>query len=152
MPPTAKASIDVGHFRQICVPWRVSAFQQLIVHPNNKVRLYGDSDTRGSFLGEPPSPYMQACTVCSKCSDENYYRKVFLEVTEFRLDLESKERYWLRSKCVSFRHDSVLAGVGCSSRPPDWKKHKLESRLPGEISITSGMQTTPPLWQKVKKH
>ena len=27
-----------------------------------------------------------------------------------------------------------------------WMKHKLESRLPGEISITSGMQMTPPLW------
>ena len=32
----------------------------------------------------------------------------------------------------------------------DWMKHKLESRSPGEISITSDMQTTPPLWQKVK--
>ena len=30
------------------------------------------------------------------------------------------------------------------------EKHKLESRLPGEISITSDMQMTPPLWQKVK--
>ena len=29
-----------------------------------------------------------------------------------------------------------------------WLKHKLESRLPGEISITSDMQMTPPLWQK----
>ena len=29
-----------------------------------------------------------------------------------------------------------------------WKKHKLESRLPGEISITSDMQMTPPLGQK----
>ena len=29
--------------------------------------------------------------------------------------------------------------------------HKLESRLPGGISITSDMQMTPPLWQKVKK-
>ena len=27
-----------------------------------------------------------------------------------------------------------------------WKKHKLESRLLGEISITSDMQMTPPLW------
>ena len=27
-----------------------------------------------------------------------------------------------------------------------WKKHKLESRLPGEISITSDMQMTPPLF------
>ena len=32
-----------------------------------------------------------------------------------------------------------------------WMKHKLESRLPGEISITSDMQKTPPLWQKVKE-
>ena len=31
-----------------------------------------------------------------------------------------------------------------------WMKHKLEPRLPGEISITSDMQMTPPLWQKVK--
>ena len=33
-----------------------------------------------------------------------------------------------------------------------WMKHKLESRLPGETSITSDMQMTPPLWQKVKKN
>ena len=28
---------------------------------------------------------------------------------------------------------------------------QLESRLPGEISITSDMQMTPPLWQKMKR-
>ena len=33
---------------------------------------------------------------------------------------------------------------------PSWMKHKLESRSPGEISITSDMQMTSPLWQKVK--
>ena len=33
-----------------------------------------------------------------------------------------------------------------------WRKHKLESRLLGEIPITSNMQMTPPLWQKVKKN
>ena len=32
-----------------------------------------------------------------------------------------------------------------------WMKHKLESRLQGEISITSVMQLTPPLWQKAKR-
>jgi len=31
-------------------------------------------------------------------------------------------------------------------------KHKLESCLPGEISITLDMQMTPPLWQEVKKN
>ena len=31
---------------------------------------------------------------------------------------------------------------------PSWMKHKLESGLPGEISITSDMQMTPPLCTK----
>ena len=29
-----------------------------------------------------------------------------------------------------------------------WMNHRLESRFLGEISITSDMQMTPPLWQK----
>ena len=33
-----------------------------------------------------------------------------------------------------------------------WMKQNLESRLLGEISITSDMQMTPPLWQKVKRN
>ena len=35
---------------------------------------------------------------------------------------------------------------------PGLMKHELESRLPGEISITSDMQMTAPLWQKVKRN
>ena len=35
---------------------------------------------------------------------------------------------------------------------PGWMKHKLESRLPGEISIISDMQMTPLLRQKVKRN
>ena len=33
-----------------------------------------------------------------------------------------------------------------------WMEHKLESRLPGEIPITSDMQIIQPLWQKVKRN
>ena len=33
-----------------------------------------------------------------------------------------------------------------------WKKHKLKSRLLGETSVTSDMQMTPPLWQKLKRN
>ena len=39
-----------------------------------------------------------------------------------------------------------------SREMPGSMKHKLESRLLGEISITSDMQTMPPLWQKAKKN
>ena len=34
-----------------------------------------------------------------------------------------------------------------SCKMPGWVKHELESRLPGEISVTSDMQITPLLWQ-----
>ena len=33
-----------------------------------------------------------------------------------------------------------------------WMKHKLESKLLGEISTTSDMEMTPPLWQKAKRN
>ena len=36
------------------------------------------------------------------------------------------------------------------SEMPGWMKHKLESRLPGDTSITSDMQMIPPSWQKAK--
>ena len=32
-----------------------------------------------------------------------------------------------------------------------WMKHKLESRLPGEVSITSDMQMTPPYGRKRRR-
>ena len=48
-------------------------------------------------------------------------------------------------------HSAYLTYIqNTSSIIPGWMKHKLESRLPGETSITSDMQITPPLWQKSK--
>ena len=48
-------------------------------------------------------------------------------------------------------HPAYLTYMQCiSCEMPDWAKNKLKSRLLGEISITSDMQMTPPLWQKVK--
>ena len=38
-----------------------------------------------------------------------------------------------------------------SREMPGWMKHKLESRLQGEISITSDMQMTLPFWQKRRR-
>ena len=40
----------------------------------------------------------------------------------------------------------------CIMKNTGWMKHKLESRLVGEISINSDKQMTPPLWQKAKKN
>ena len=48
-------------------------------------------------------------------------------------------------------HPTYLIYIQSTSyKMPGWMKQKLESRLLGEISITSDKQMTPPLWQKVK--
>ena len=61
---------------------------------------------------------------------------------------------------VVYCHPAYLTSMQSTScEMPGWMKHKLESRLLGEISITdmqisiiSDMQMTPPLWQKAKKN
>ena len=50
-------------------------------------------------------------------------------------------------------HPAYLTYIQSTSyNMPDWMKHKLESRLQGELSITSDMQMAPPLWQKEKRN
>ena len=39
-----------------------------------------------------------------------------------------------------------------SCEMPGWMKHKLQSRLPGKLSVTSDTQMTPPSWQKAKQN
>ena len=49
-------------------------------------------------------------------------------------------------------HPTYLTSMQSTScEMPSWMKHKLGSRFLGEISITSDMQMTAPLWQKAKK-
>ena len=52
-------------------------------------------------------------------------------------------------KAVYFHPAYLTYMQSISCKMLDWMKHKLESRLLEEISITSDMQMTPPLWQKV---
>ena len=50
-------------------------------------------------------------------------------------------------------HPVYLIYIQSTSREMlDWMRHKVESRLPGEISITSDMQMALPLWQKAKRN
>ena len=50
-------------------------------------------------------------------------------------------------------HSAYLTYVqNTSCEMPDWMNHKMDSRLPGEISTTSDMQILPLLWQKVKRN
>ena len=54
---------------------------------------------------------------------------------------------------VAYGHPVDLIYIQSTScEMPGWMSYKLESRLQGEVSITSDMQMTPPAWQKVKKN
>ena len=76
-----------------------------------------------------------------------------MQVKKQQLELDMEQ--WTGSKLgkeyikVVYCHPAYLTYMQSTS----WEmlgrmKHKLESRLPGEISITSDVQMTPPLWQK----
>ena len=50
-------------------------------------------------------------------------------------------------------HPAYLTSMqSTSGKMLGWMKHKLGLRLPGEISVTSDMQKTPPLWQEAKRN
>ena len=74
---------------------------------------------------------------------------------QLELDMEqqtgskSGEKY---VKAVHCHPAYVTFMQSTSFNMPDWMKHKLESRLPRQISITLGMQMPPTLWQKAKKN
>ena len=55
-------------------------------------------------------------------------------------------------KAVYSHPESLTYIESTSCEMLGWMKHKLESRLPGEILITSHIQMTPPLWQKEKRN
>ena len=73
---------------------------------------------------------------------------------QLELDLEQQTGSLQEKKYVKAVYCHCLFNLYAEyiMRTLGWKKHKLESRLPGEISITSDMQMTPPLWQRVKRN
>ena len=74
---------------------------------------------------------------------------------QLELDMEQQIGSELGKQYVKavYCHPAYLTYMQSTSwETLSWRKHKLESRLPGEISITLDKQMTPTLWQKVKKN
>ena len=80
-----------------------------------------------------------------------------MQVNKQQLELDMEQQTGSKSgkeyiKAV-YCHPAYLTYMhSASCEMLGWMKHKLESRLPGEISITSDMQMTPCLWQKAKNN
>ena len=72
---------------------------------------------------------------------------------QLELDMEQQTCSILGKEYVKavYCHPAYLTYMQSTSyEMPGWMKHKVESRLLEDISITSDMQMTPSLWQKVK--
>ena len=74
---------------------------------------------------------------------------------QLELDMEQQTgsklgKEYVKAVYCHFTYLTYMQTTSCEM--PGWMKHKLESRLQGDISITSDMQMTPPLWQKVKRN
>ena len=79
-------------------------------------------------------------------------RNLYAGQEVIELDMEWQTGYKLGKEYVKAVHChpiylTYIQRTSCEM--PGWMKHKLESRLPGEIS---DMQMTPPLWQKLKRN
>ena len=99
-----------------------------------------DHDKLGKTLKEMGIP--ASCETCMQVKKQ-----------QLELDMEQQTGSKLGKENVKavYCHPAYLTYTQSTSyEMPGWMKHKLESRLPGEISITSDMQITPALWQKAK--
>ena len=78
-----------------------------------------------------------------------------VKMQQLEMDMEQETGSKLGKEYIKavYCHPAYLTYMQSTSfEMPGWMKHKLESRLLGEVSITSDMQMTPPLWQKVKRN
>jgi len=78
-----------------------------------------------------------------------------MQVRKQQLELDMEQQTGSKEekeyvKAVYCHPDYLTSMQSTSWETLDWRKHRLESRLLGEISINSDMQMTPPLRQKVK--
>ena len=74
---------------------------------------------------------------------------------QLELDMEQQTGSKLGKEYVKavYCHPAYLTYMqSTSGKTPGWMKHKVDSRVPGEISIISDMQMTPQLRQKAKKN
>ena len=73
---------------------------------------------------------------------------------QLELDMEQQTGSKLGKEYVkaAYCHPAYLTYMQSTSREmPGWMKHKLESRLPGEVSITSDTQMIPPLMAEIEE-
>ena len=86
------------------------------------------------------------------CLQRNLYagQEAALRTRHGRTDLFQIGKEYVKAVYCHPAYLTYTQSTSCEMS--DWMKHKLESRLLREISLTSDMQMTPVIWQKVKRN
>ena len=129
-----------------------------------KAREFQKNTSTSALLSMPKSLTVRITTNCGKFFKRWEFQttwpaswEICMQVKNQQLELDMEQQTGSKQekeyvKAV-YCHPAYLIYVQSTSwEMLGWMKHKLESRLPGEISVTSDMQMIPPLWQKVKKN
>ena len=174
MYPCAIVSIDLGEF---CSSWGTQYTFKLDLEKAEEPEIklptsVGSSrkqensrKTSISALLTIPKPLtVWITTNCEKFLKRWEYQstwpafwEICMQVKKQHLELDMEQQTGSKSgkeyvKAV-YRHPAYLTSMQSTSwEMQNWIKQKLESRLLREMSITSDMQMTPPLWQKAKKN
>ena len=83
--------------------------------------------------------------------------EICMQVKKWQLEPNMKQwtgsklwKEYIKAVCCHPAYLTSMQSTSCEM--PGWMKHRPESRLLGEISVTLDMQMTPPLWQKAKRN
>ena len=123
--------------RPLRTEWPVLSSIKYHINTIQNLHTYTQFNTENGSMYIPETTLPVSCETC-------------MQVKKQQLDPDMKQ--WTGSKLlkeyvkVVYCHPAYLTYIQSTScEMPCWMKHKLESRLPGEISVTSDMQMTPPL-------
>ena len=123
---------------------RKTSISALLTMP--KPKFIVDDNKLWKILQEMGIPDHLTCLLRNLYASQEATVRAGHETTEWLQIGKGVHQGCILSPCLfNFYAEYIMETLG-------WKKHKLESSLLGEISITSYMQMTPPLWQKVKKN
>ena len=116
--------------------WNIFNQSAIFLHSHNKL---------WKILQEMGIPDHLTCLLRNLYAGQEVTVRTGPETTDwFQIRKGVRQGYILSSCLFNLYAEHIMQMLGRM-------KHKLESRLLGEISITSNMQMTPPLWQKSKE-
>ena len=132
------------------------------VGSSKKSREFQKKTSTSTLLTMPKALTVWITTNCGKFFKRWEYQntlsaswEICMQVKKQQLELDMEQqtgsklgKEWVKAIYCHPAYLTYMQSTPCEI--PYWMKQKLESRFLGEISITSDMQLTPPLWQKVK--